>query len=192
MNNNNKDIEKHIAEHKKVFEEITNGDVIGIIQKIADEIVKAFKSGRKIIFMGNGGSAADAQHLAAEFTGRYLKERKPLPAIALNTNSSAVTAISNDYSYDMVFERQTRAFAKKGDILIGFSTSGKSRNVINAFETGKKIGTKNVAFIGKNRDDMTNKTDYIVSIPSEFTPVIQEMHIMLGHLMCNLIENKLV
>ena len=167
---------------------LDNEEFSSLLISIAGICRKSIENGGKIIFMGNGGSAADAQHLAAEFTGRYLKERSPLPAIALSTNTSALTAIGNDYSFDEIFFRQVKALGKKGDVIFGFSTSGTSKNIIKALEEAAEVGIKRVGFTGEKGKGMKDWTEYLLVIPSGETPVIQEMHIMAGHIICGLIE----
>jgi len=161
------------------------------INSIANVVIKAYKNNKKVIWFGNGGSAADAQHLSCELVSKFLKDRKAIPSIALTTNTSILTAISNDYSFEDVFKRQVEAFAEKNDILIGITTSGTSPNVIKALEYGKKIGTINVAFTGKNIDEIKKHVDYLIDIPSVVTPRIQECHILVGHIICDLLEKTL-
>lgn len=167
-----------------------------VIQELQDEIynvaevaIHTLKNGKKILLFGNGGSAGDAQHIAAELTGRYKKERRGLPAIALTTDTSALTAIGNDYGYDKVFSRQVEALARKGDMLIGISTSGNSENVLEAYKVGKEIGCKIIGMSGKGGGKMNEYCDVNLVIPSDNTPRIQEMHIMVGHIICHLIED---
>lgn len=168
------------------------GDTMGpAVQKLADEIVKSFKAGGKVILMGNGGSAGDAQHIAAEFVGRYKKERKSYPALALNTNTSTVTAVGNDYGYDMVFSRQVEGFAKAGDVVIGISTSGKSPNVYKALELAKKMGCFTAAFLGKDGGTIKDIADISLIVKTQNTPRVQECHIFLGHTLCELVEKQL-
>jgi D-sedoheptulose 7-phosphate isomerase len=161
------------------------------VARAALEIVKSLRAGGKILFFGNGGSAADAQHLAAEFTGRYLKERRALPALALHGNSSAVTAIGNDYGFDLVFARQMEAFGKEGDVAVGISTSGNSRNVLRALEVAKSKGIFTVALTGGSGGLMKKLADCTLCIPSEETPRIQECHILTGHIICEIAEEML-
>lgn len=159
------------------------------IRNVAEVAIHTLKSGKKILLFGNGGSAGDAQHIAAELTGRYKKERRGLPAIALTTDTSALTAIGNDYGYDKVFSRQVEALANKGDMLIGISTSGNSENILQAFEEGKKIGCKIIGLSGKGGGKMNEHCNINLVVPSDNTPRIQEMHIMIGHILCHLIED---
>ena len=158
------------------------------LNKIVDIIVNAFQSGNKVMFCGNGGSAADAQHLAAEFSGRFYKDRDPLPAEALHVNTSYLTAVANDYSYNEVYSRIVKGSGKKGDILIGLSTSGNSANIIAAFEQAKKMGIITVGLTGASGGKMKLCSDYLLPVPSSDTPRIQEAHIMLGHIICQLVE----
>ena len=155
---------------------------------VALRIVESLRAGGKVIFFGNGGSAADAQHLTAEFTGRYLKERRALAALALSTNSSSVTAIGNDYGFDLVFARQLEALGKEGDIAIGISTSGNSRNVIRAFEVAKANSIYTVALTGASGGAMKKVADRTICVPTQETPRIQECHILAGHIICEIVE----
>jgi D-sedoheptulose 7-phosphate isomerase len=152
----------------------------------------ALAAGHKVIFFGNGGSAADAQHLAAELTGRYLMERPGLAGLTLTSNTSAMTAIANDYSYEMVFARQLEALGCAGDVAIGISTSGKSASVVRAMETGRSKGMITAALTGKTGGALLSRVDYCIRIPSESTPRIQEAHILTGHILCEIIEHELV
>src|ERR1700733_12340075 len=160
----------------------------GLVIQVAMRITQSLNSGGKVIFFGNGGSAADAQHLAAEFTGRYLKERRALPALALHANTSSLTAIGNDYGFDLVFARQLEALGKEGDVAIGISTSGNSRNVIRAFEAAKSKSIYTVAFTGASGGAMKKLADCTICIPTEETPRIQECHILAGHIICEIVE----
>lgn len=161
-------------------------DIIGVTQTIQ----KAFKSGNKLLIFGNGGSAADSQHIAAEFINRFMINRKALPAIALTTDSSVLTSIANDFSYINIFSRQIEALGKKGDIAWGISTSGKSANVIKAFETANELGLKTVVFTGKNINKLKNIiVDHKILVPSSSTQRIQEAHITVAHIICELVEN---
>jgi D-sedoheptulose 7-phosphate isomerase len=158
--------------------------------EIADEIIRAFRNGNKILFFGNGGSAADAQHLAAEFLGKFQKNRDPLPAIAITTNTSSLTAIANDYSYDAVFTRQVQALTQRGDVAFGISTSGNSANVLLAMTEAKKKGAVTVALTSQS-GKLAQIVDHAICIPSSSTPRIQEEHIIAGHLICQLVEETL-
>lgn len=152
-------------------------------------IINALKNGKKVLLFGNGGSAADAQHIAAELTGRYKTERRGLAGIALTTDTSALTAIGNDYGYDRVFDRQVESLANKGDVLVGISTSGNSKNVISAFKIGQEIGCDIVGLTGRDGGAMNEYCDVNLIVPSDNTPRIQEMHILFGHTICQLIDN---
>lgn len=160
------------------------------IEQTIDLIKNSFNSGGKIIFFGNGGSASDSQHLCAEFVGRYKKNRAALPAISLNTDTSILTAVANDMGYEKVFERQVEALAKKEDILFAISTSGKSKNVINAVITGKKKGIKTIALTGKDNSELSRLSDISIKVPSDKVNHIQEMHIIIGHFICEMIEEN--
>ena len=154
-------------------------------------VVETLKNGNKILLCGNGGSAADAQHIAAELTGRYKTERRGLPGIALTTDTSALTAIGNDYGYDRVFDRQVEALANKGDLLIGISTSGNSKNVLNALKTAREMGCKTLGLTGRDGGEMNILCDVNLVVPSNDTPRIQEMHILFAHTICQIIDNEL-
>ncbi len=162
------------------------------VERTAEALIKAFKNNNRVFLCGNGGSAADSQHIAAEFIGRFQKERKALPAIALTTDSSILTCLTNDYSYDIVFSRQIEALGRSGDILIGISTSGKSPNVIKAFERAKEMGITTIAFTGNDGGTMASVADIAVVIPSKVTARIQEAHITFFHAICEVVENAFV
>ena len=162
-----------------------------LVVLVALRIVKSLGKGGKVFFFGNGGSAADAQHLAAEFTGRFLKERRALPALALSVNSSSLTAIGNDYGFEIVFARQLEALGKEGDVAIGISTSGNSPNVIRALETAHSKSIYSVALTGKSGGTLKSIADCTICIPSEETPRIQECHILTGHLICEIVDEVL-
>ncbi|MCR4917702.1 MAG: D-sedoheptulose 7-phosphate isomerase [Alphaproteobacteria bacterium] len=159
------------------------------IIKIANVWIKALENGNKVIFCGNGGSAADSQHLAAELMGRYKIDRNPMPAISLTTDTSALTAIGNDYGYEHVFSRPLRGIGTPGDVLVGISTSGNSKNVIEAFKIARLKDIATVAFTGKNGGFMEEIADITLNVPSSITNNIQEMHIACGHMICGLVEN---
>lgn len=161
------------------------------IAAVAACFVTALKSGGKILLCGNGGSAADAQHVAAELVGRFATERAAWPAIALTANSSTVTAIGNDYGFEYIFSRQVEALAKKGDVVVGISTSGNSKNVLKAIEEGKKRGCVTVGVTGKNGGKLRTLADISISAPSDETPRIQEAHILAWHIICELVEKEL-
>jgi D-sedoheptulose 7-phosphate isomerase len=161
------------------------------ITRAADALIAAYLAGHKALFFGNGGSAADAQHLAAEFLGRYLRERKPLPALALNTNTSAVTAIANDYGYEQTFSRQLQAFSSPGDIAVGISTSGNSCNIVGALVLARDLGLFTIALTGASGGQMQGLVDVLIAVPSEETPRIQECHILAGHAICDAVEGAI-
>jgi D-sedoheptulose 7-phosphate isomerase len=153
-----------------------------------EKIAAAFKNGNKVLFCGNGGSAADAQHLAAEFSGRFYTDREALPSEALHVNTSYLTAVANDYSYDVVYSRMIQGIGKKGDVLVGLSTSGNSGNIIKAFETARQKEMITIGFTGATGGKMKDLSDYLINVPSTDTPRIQESHILLGHIICQLVE----
>lgn len=183
VNKLKKEIQDHIDLTYKVKEELP----IKIVQA-ANEIILAINNSKKLILFGNGGSAADAQHIAAEFTGRFVKERRGLPAISLTTDTSALTAIGNDYGYDVVFSRQVEALANEGDVIIGISTSGSSLNVIKGIEKGKERGCYTISLTGKEGGELSKLTDLNININHSVTARIQEMHILVGHLICLLVD----
>ncbi len=179
-------------ESAKVKEKIANDDeLISKISKVAVDIVEALKRGNKVLLCGNGGSAADAQHIAAELLGKFYLHRRALPAISLNTNTSILTAIANDYSYDDVFSRQVEGLGKEGDILIGISTSGNSKNVINAIKKCKEMSIETIGLSGGSGGKMKELCDICICIPSDSTPRIQEAHITVGHVICEIVEREM-
>lgn len=161
------------------------------IKKSAKEICTALKNGNKVLFCGNGGSAADAQHLAAELSGRFYYDRDPLPAEALHVNTSYLTAVANDYSYDKVYERAVKGQGKKGDVLFGISTSGNSANIVNALKAAVDKGMITIGLTGETGGKMKGYCCYLLNVPSNDTPRIQEAHIMIGHVMCEIVERTL-
>lgn len=165
-------------------------ELLAAIEKIVDAITAAFKNGKRVYFCGNGGSAADAQHLAAEFSGRFYTDRKALPAEALHCNTSYITAVANDYSYDVVYARMIDGIGQAGDVLVGLSTSGNSGNIIKAFEVAREKKMITVGFTGLTGGQMKSLSDYLINIPSTDTPRIQESHIMVGHIVCQLVEER--
>ena len=166
-------------------------DLAPLIKKVAEEIIKAYKKKKKVVLFGNGGSAADAQHIATEFVGKFYKDREALPSLALNTNTSSITATANDYGYDLVFERQVDAFVEGGDIVIGISTSGNSPNVVKGLERAKAKGAITVGMTGQKENKIEKIADYCLKMPSTDTPRIQEGHITVGHIICYLVEKQL-
>ena len=159
-----------------------------IIADIASLFISVLENKGKIIFFGNGGSAADAQHLAAELVGRFKKKRSGLAALALSTNTSIITAVGNDFGFENIFVRQIESLAKSGDLAVGLSTSGKSENVIRAIKKSQELGLKSVGFLGKDGGDLVNITDVSLSVPVFDTPCIQEMHILAGHIICEIVD----
>jgi len=183
-------IKSFIWESIQIKEEIIKSNTEQI-EQIVKTISSAFKRGGKVIIFGNGGSAADAQHIAAEFVGRFKKERKALPAIALNCNSSVLTALGNDYGFDIVFSRQIEALGDKRDIALGISTSGKSENCIEAIRAAKKIGMKTITLTGCGISRLSKLSDLNITVSSNNTPRIQEAHILIAHIICELVEEEL-
>jgi len=161
------------------------------IAQVGRECVSLYKSGKKTLLAGNGGSAADAQHIAAELVGRYGFDRPSIPSIALTTDTSNLTAIGNDYGYDKVFSRQMEGMGSEGDLFIGISTSGNSVNIVNAINVAKAKGVKTVALVGRDGGEMARIADYAIIVPSNATPRIQESHILIGHMICDIIEKEL-
>lgn len=180
-------IEASIETKKKVLQ---NEGLLDTINDLVDIITKAFKNGNRVYFCGNGGSAADAQHLAAEFSGRFYIDRDALPAEALHCNTSYLTAVANDYGYDLIYSRLINGIGQAGDILIGLSTSGNSPNILKAFETARTKKIVTVGFTGDTGGKMAALSDHLINVPSKDTPRIQESHIMLGHIICELVEAK--
>jgi D-sedoheptulose 7-phosphate isomerase len=180
-------------DHMDTFNKLAQSDEFyDSIVKSAQIISNCFKNKGRVLLCGNGGSAADAQHIAAEFSGRFLIERPPLDAEAITTNSSNLTAIGNDYGFEIVFSRQVEAKGKSGDVFIGISTSGSSKNILAALEKAKTLGMLTISFSGKKtNDELLKYSDVIIKIPSAFTPRIQEAHIFSGHVLCNIVEQVL-
>ena len=169
---------------------LQNEPLLNTVGDCVSVIVNAFKNGNKVLFCGNGGSAADAQHLAAEFSGRFYTDRDALPAEALHCNTSYLTAVANDYSYEVIYSRLIKGIGNIGDVLVGLSTSGNSKNIINAFETARQKGMITIAFTGDSGGKMKALSDHLINVPSSDTPRIQESHIMLGHIICQLVEEQ--
>lgn len=178
-------IKASISVKEQVLE---NEELLTAVATTADTIVAALKEGKRIYFCGNGGSAADAQHLAAEFSGRFYKDRKALPSEALHCNTSYITAVANDYSYDVIYSRLVDGMCVAGDVLIGLSTSGNSGNILKAFETAKEKGVITIGMTGASGGKMKAISDYLINVPSTDTPRIQESHILIGHIICQLVE----
>ena len=189
MKNYIKDQIKKSYETKQAIYE--NENLLNNIEKVSKLCVELYKGDKKTILAGNGGSAADAQHIAAEMVGRYGFDRPSLPSLALTTDTSALTAIGNDYGYDKVFSRQLEGMGQNGDIFIGISTSGNSINIINAFNSAKEKGITTVALVGRDGGDMAKLADIALIVPSDSTPRIQESHILIGHIICDIIEKEI-
>jgi len=162
------------------------------VTAIARVMIDAFRAGNKVLWFGNGGSAADAQHLAAEFSGRFLRERKGYPSEALSVNTSAVTAIGNDFGYDNVFARMVEALARPGDVVVGITTSGTSKNVVLGLQRAKEIGATTVAFTGNGGGTVAQVADFALVGPSGYSAIVQEVHITMGHILCDLVEQELI
>ncbi|NTW31729.1 MAG: D-sedoheptulose 7-phosphate isomerase [Bacteroidetes bacterium] len=170
---------------------LNNTDLLHSIEKAANEIISSLKNGGKILFCGNGGSAADAQHLASELSGRFYYDRDPLPAEALHVNTSFITAVANDYGFNEIYSRLVKANGKKGDVIIGLSTSGNSENVIKAFQTATSCGMITIALTGSTGGKIKDVVSCLINVPSDDTPRIQEAHIMIGHIICEIVESAM-
>ncbi len=177
-----------IKDNIRVKEAILESGIPALLEEAAKKIYDSLKKGNKLLFFGNGGSAADSQHLAAEFVGRYEKERPGLAAIALTTDTSILTALSNDYGYEKVFSRQIEALGRPGDIAVGISTSGHSKNVLQAFERAREKGLFTIAFSGRSGGEMKALADLALVVPSEKTSRIQESHLLMGHILCERVD----
>lgn len=165
--------------------------LLNVVDKLVTIMTEAFQNGNKVLFCGNGGSAADAQHLSAEFSGRFYTDRNPLPSEALHCNTSYLTAVANDYGYDIVYSRMVKGMGKKGDVLVGLSTSGNSVNILKALQQANEMGMTSIAFTGAGGGKMKGVAHYLVNVPSDDTPRIQESHIMIGHIICQMVEENL-
>tara|TARA_B100001029_G_scaffold167061_1_gene159958 strand:- start:1847 stop:2440 length:594 start_codon:yes stop_codon:yes gene_type:complete len=186
---NSVEIENYLNESLKIAKFQTS--IINEIKDISNECINSLNDGGKLIFCGNGGSASDSQHLAAELIGRFQKDRNPIPAISLSTDTSVITAISNDYGFEFLFSKQIEALGNKEDVLFVITTSGKSKNIINALKKAKEMNLKTVSFSGINTESIKNSSDYIISIPSEVPGAIQQAHITIGQVICMNIENSM-
>lgn len=185
-------IESRISAHNDMIAAFAaSSSLKGAVASAADVIEKCFRAGGKVYFCGNGGSAADAQHLAAEFSGRFYIDREGLPAEALHCNTSYMTAVANDYSYDIVYARMMAGMGREGDVLVGISTSGNSANIVKAFEVCRQKGIKTIAFTGEGGGKMKDLADVLVNVPSKDTPRIQEAHILAGHMVCEIVETAI-
>ena len=186
------DIKTYIENSIKTKQSILNNDeLIAKIDEVANVIVEAYKNGNKVLTAGNGGSAGDAQHIAGELVSKFNFDRAPLAAIELNTNSPLLTAISNDYGYDESFARQIKANGQKGDVFIAISTSGHSTNIVKAVDAANELGIITIGLIGNHKCPLDGTCQYLIKIPSEYTPNIQESQIMIGHIICGLVEERM-
>ena len=186
------DIKKYISNSISTKTKILNDEkILATIQKVAEVIVDAYKNDKKVLTAGNGGSAADAQHIAGELVSKFFFDRPGLSAFALSTDTSILTAIGNDYGYEYSFARQVQANANEGDVFIGISTSGNSKNIVKAIEEAKKKGVVTVGLVGEKECEMDKICDYIIKVPSISTPTIQESHIMIGHIICAIVEEAI-
>jgi D-sedoheptulose 7-phosphate isomerase len=181
-------LQASIATKQQIVE---NDTLLAVIEQVTKVIVEAFRNGNKVLFCGNGGSAADAQHLAAEFSGRFYSDRNPLPSEALHCNTSYLTAVANDYGYDVVYSRMIKGIGRPGDVLIGLSTSGNSKNIVKAIEQASELGMISVSLTGSTGGAMKDISNYLINVPSNDTPRIQESHITIGHIICELVEREL-
>jgi D-sedoheptulose 7-phosphate isomerase len=170
---------------------LNSPEVVSVVARVADLLVEAFQRGNKVLLFGNGGSAGDAQHIAAEFVGRFAFDRPALPALALNVNTSCITAIGNDYGFDLVFSRQLEALARSGDVAVGISTSGQSPNIIRAMSTARKMGLHTVGLTGSGGRGLKDAVEHCICVPSTETPRIQECHILIGHVISELVEQTI-
>jgi len=185
-------IEKRISESIELKQRLlADKELLAAIKQTVDLLLECFKSGHKVWLCGNGGSAADAQHIAAELSGRFYLSRPPLPAESFTVNTSYITAVSNDFSFDDIFSRMTQAQCKPGDILIGFSTSGNSKNVVNAFSEARSNQVHTIALTGAGGGKLKNLSDVLMAVPGTDTPRIQECHILIGHIICELVESSM-
>ncbi len=188
---NNESITNSFNELYEILELVKKDkDFLNEINKTVSLIVKSLKKGNKILFMGNGGSAGDSQHMAAEFICRFIKDRESIPGIALTTDTSVLTAISNDYGYEKIFSRQIEGLGKKFDTVVAFSTSGNSKNIILGLKKARELGLNTIGLTGKSGGEMSEYCDHILKVPSFATPRIQELHILIGHVICEATEKK--
>lgn len=181
-------IEASIATKQQI---LANPALLKSIEAVAEVMVKALREGKRILWCGNGGSAADAQHLAAELSGRFYYDRPPLNSEAMHCNTSYLTAVANDYGYDLIYSRMIDGACKPGDVLVGISTSGNSKNICNAFRKAKELGVITIAMTGASGGEMKELADFLLNVPSSDTPRIQESHIMLGHIICEIVEARM-
>jgi D-sedoheptulose 7-phosphate isomerase len=183
-------LQKSVNEHISVASSIS--DLLPDIGKVASILIDAFGKGNKLLIFGNGGSASDAQHIAAELVGRFIKERAGLPAVALNTDTSILTSVGNDYGYESIFSRQIEALSKPGDVVMGISTSGNSKNVVKALKIASTLNCQTVGLLGKDGGEIKEITDINIIVPSDSTARIQEMHILIGHMLCEAVDCSIV
>jgi D-sedoheptulose 7-phosphate isomerase len=183
-----KSVEASIAAKQRFLED---AKLLAVIGDVVGVLIQAFKAGNKVLLFGNGGSAADAQHIAAEFVGRFAFDRPALPALSLSVNPSCVTAIGNDYGFDLVFSRQLEALARHGDVAIGITTSGQSPNVLHGLATAQKMGLRTVGMTGSKKDKIAELVEHCISVPASETPRIQESHILVGHIISQLVEEEI-
>lgn len=181
----------HLVQSQKVLAASQSDEFLGQLAAISDAIVRCFKAGSKVLLAGNGGSAADAQHIAGEFLSRLNFDRTPLAAIAMTVDTSVLTAIGNDYGYEQIFERQVHGLGRPGDVLIGISTSGRSPNILRAMRAAREMGLVTVGFCGSSKIEMSELSDIILSVPSDQTPLIQQIHITAAHIICGEVERVL-
>ena len=186
----NQIIAQRLQDHMEVLQKLTASDLPEKLEQCADIVKKALAEGHKVLFCGNGGSAADSQHLATEFVGRFQKERRGFPAIALTVDTSILTAIANDFGYEAVFSRQVQALGKPGDVLIGISTSGNSKNVLLAIEEAKAKRMTCIGITAAGGDKMADACDICLAVPTKVTARAQEMHVLLGHILCELVDHE--
>ncbi len=185
-------IASQLAEASRIINAIRNDPaLIGRISEASQQCVSTIRAGGKILFAGNGGSAADAQHMAGEFVSRFAFDRPGMAAIALTTDSSILTAIGNDYGYELIFRRQIQSLGRPGDVLVGYSTSGQSKNVLQAFKAARETGMICIGFTGNRGGPMSELCDYLLEVPSSDTPKIQEGHLVIGHILCGLVEREI-
>jgi D-sedoheptulose 7-phosphate isomerase len=187
-----REIARHFQRSRDAFERaVADRAFLSAVGEIAAAITDAYRNGGKLLIAGNGGSAADAQHIAAEFLSRYLLDRQPLPAIALTTDTSVLTAVGNDYGFEQAFERQVRGLGRPGDVFLAISTSGRSANVLAALKAAREMGLLTVGFTGSRANDMREHCDHILSVPCEETAVTQQIHIIAAHAICGVVEREL-
>ena len=186
----NRIIEQRLTDHLEVLQKLKASDLPQKLEKCAECVTKALSEGHKVLFCGNGGSAADSQHLAAEFVGRFQKERKGLPAVALTVDTSILTSVANDYGYETIFARQVQALGKRGDVLVAISTSGNSKNVVLAIEEAKAKGITCIGMTAEGGGKMAEICDICLAVPVRVTARAQEMHILMGHILCELVDHE--